>query len=132
MNIDEARASIEEHMLAQADSVGELLEQFKSRIPSALIGGPGWDKLIERTNGLPISLATAGFGFEFSCTNRSRGLIWAWRCSRGAGLRRTSRRGPGRDPRMPPRWRSSGFCVRWDEREPSYGESPRSYCSSTT
>ena len=64
MNIDEARAGIEEHMLAQADSVGELLEQFRSRIPSALIDGPGWDRLVERARGLPISLATSGFGFE--------------------------------------------------------------------
>ncbi|MXX69798.1 MAG: hypothetical protein F4Y74_12680 [Gemmatimonadales bacterium] len=65
MNLDEARAAIEEHMLAQAESVGELLEQFRSRIPAVLVGGPGWDKLMERTRGLPISLATAGFGFEF-------------------------------------------------------------------
>ncbi len=70
MDIDEARAAIEEHMLAQADSVGELLEQFKSRIPSALIDGPGWDKLVERTNGLPISLATSGFGFELRLHER--------------------------------------------------------------
>ena len=64
MNIDEAQASIEKQMLAQADSVGELLEQFKSRIPSVLIDGAGWDKLMERTRELPISLATPGFGFE--------------------------------------------------------------------
>lgn len=70
MNIDEARAAIEEHMLAQADSVGELLEQFKSRIPSALIDGAGWDRLVERTNGLPISLATSGFGFELRLHER--------------------------------------------------------------
>ncbi len=65
MNIDEARASIEKHMLAQADSVGELLEQFRNRIPPVLIDGPGWDRLLERANGLPISLATSVFGFEF-------------------------------------------------------------------
>lgn len=64
MNLDEARAAIEEHMLGQADSVGELLEQFKSRFPPALIDGVGWDRLMERTSGLPISLATPGFGFE--------------------------------------------------------------------
>ncbi len=64
MNFDEARASVEEQMLAQADSVGELLVQFKSRIPPALIDGAGWDRLIERSSGLPISLATPGFGFE--------------------------------------------------------------------
>ncbi|MCY3961215.1 MAG: hypothetical protein OXG34_06060 [bacterium] len=64
MNIEEAHASIEEQMLAQADSVGELLEQFKSRIPPALIDGAGWDRLVERSSRLPISLATSGFGFE--------------------------------------------------------------------
>ncbi len=64
MNIDELRAGVEEHMLAQADSVGELLEQFKSRIPPALISGRGWDRLVERASGLPTSLATSGFGFE--------------------------------------------------------------------
>lgn len=51
-------------MLAQADSVGELLEQFKSRIPPVLVSGSGWDRLVERASGLPISLATSGFGFE--------------------------------------------------------------------
>lgn len=65
MNIDEARASIEEQLLAQADSVGELLEQFKNLIPHALIAGRGWDRLVERANGLPISLATPVFGFEW-------------------------------------------------------------------
>ncbi len=62
--VEQARAAIEEHMLAQADSVGELLEQFKDRIPSALIDGAGWNRLVERANALPVSLATSGFGFE--------------------------------------------------------------------
>lgn len=64
MDIKESRAVMERHMLSQADSVGELLEQFRDRIPPALIGGPGWDTLVERGRGLPISLATAGVGFE--------------------------------------------------------------------
>ena len=64
MNIEESRAVLEKHMLAQADSVGELLEQFRSRISSALIGDCGWDRLLERARALPISLATSGFGFE--------------------------------------------------------------------
>ena len=64
MNIDEARTAAEKQMLGQADSVGELLEQFKSRIPSVLIDGTGWDRLVERARELPISLATPGFGFE--------------------------------------------------------------------
>ena len=64
MNIDEARAGTEEQMLAQAESVGELLAQFKSRIPPVLVDGSGWDRLVERADRLPISLATLGFGFE--------------------------------------------------------------------
>lgn len=64
MNIEESRAGLEKHMLAQADSVGELLEQFRSRISRELIGGTGWDRLLERAWELPISLATSGFGFE--------------------------------------------------------------------
>ena len=64
MNIEETRAGLEKHMLAQADSVGELLEQFRSRISPELVGGPGWDRLLERARALPISLATSGFGFE--------------------------------------------------------------------
>ena len=64
MIIDESRALIEEHMLAQAGSVGELMEQFRGRISPALIDGAGWDKLLERARGLPVSLATSGFGFE--------------------------------------------------------------------
>ncbi|MYA44203.1 MAG: hypothetical protein F4Z31_20940 [Gemmatimonadetes bacterium] len=64
MNIEESRAGLEKHMLAQADSVGELLEQFRSRISPELIDGPGWDRLLRRARALPISLATSGFGFE--------------------------------------------------------------------
>ena len=64
MSLQESRAGIEEHMLAQADSVGELIEQFRSRISPALIDGPGWEKLLDRARGLPVSLATSGFGFE--------------------------------------------------------------------
>ncbi len=64
MSFEEARAGIEEHMLEQADSVGELLEQLRGRIPAVLIDGPGWDMLIERGRTLPVSLATSVFGFE--------------------------------------------------------------------
>ena len=65
MNIAEARARIEKHMLTQANSVGELLEQCRSRISPQLIDGVAWEKLLERAYALPMSLATSGFGFEF-------------------------------------------------------------------
>lgn len=70
MSLLASRAGIEEHMLAQADSVGELLEQFRSRISPELIDGPGWDKLLERAHALPVSLATTGFGFELPLHER--------------------------------------------------------------
>lgn len=64
MSLLASRAGIEKDMLAQADSVGELLEQFRSRISPELISGPGWEKLLARARALPVSLATTGFGFE--------------------------------------------------------------------
>ena len=64
MSMEEGRAGIEKLMLVQADSVGELLEQFRSRISPVLIDGPGWDRLLERAHQLPVSLATSVFGFE--------------------------------------------------------------------
>ena len=60
----ESREGVEKRMLAQADTVGELLEQFRGRISPDLVGGPGWDRLLERARALPMSLATTGFGFE--------------------------------------------------------------------
>ena len=60
----ESREGVERQMLAQAETVGELLEQFGGRISPDLVGGPGWDRLLERARALPMSLATTGFGFE--------------------------------------------------------------------
>ncbi len=64
MNLLASRAGLEKHMLAQADTVGELLEQFRNRISPVLIDGSGWETLLERARALPVSLATTGFGFE--------------------------------------------------------------------
>ena len=64
MIIEGNRAVVEEHMLNQAGSLGELMEQFQNRIPPVLIGGAGRDKLLERARGLPVSLGVFGFGFE--------------------------------------------------------------------
>ena len=64
MDPQASRVNLEKTMLAQADSVGELIEQFRNRISPKLIGGPGWDALLDGARALPISLATTGFGFE--------------------------------------------------------------------
>ena len=70
MSLLASRAGMEEHMLAQADSVGELLGQFRSRVPPELIDGPGWEALLDRAQALPVSLATSGFGFELPLHER--------------------------------------------------------------
>lgn len=70
MNIEERRARVEKLILARMDSVGEMLEQFRNRIPSVLVDGPGWDRLLARARTLPVSLATSGFGFELRLHER--------------------------------------------------------------
>ena len=67
---EESRAAIERHMLAQASSLGALVEQFRSHISPVLIDGPGWDKLLERARALPVSLGAFGFGFELPLHQR--------------------------------------------------------------
>ncbi len=61
---EENRTVVETHMLTQAGSLGALVEQFRDRIPPALIDGAGWDRLLERARALPVSLGAFGFGFE--------------------------------------------------------------------
>ena len=61
---EKSRAATEQHVLAQAPSLGALVEQFRSHISPVLIDGPGWDMLVERARALPVSLGAFGFGFE--------------------------------------------------------------------
>ncbi len=69
--IDEkSRAAIEQHMLNQATSLGGLVKQFRSHVSPVLIDGPGWERLLERTQSLPVSLGAFGFGFELPLHQR--------------------------------------------------------------
>ena len=69
--IDEkVRAATEQQILAQAPSLGALVEQFRSHISPVLIGGPGWAGLLERARALPVSLGAFGFGFELPLHER--------------------------------------------------------------
>lgn len=64
MDIEEQLANTEEHLLAEAGSLGDLLEQLRSRISPVLVGGAGWEGLLERARQLPATLAAFPFGFE--------------------------------------------------------------------
>lgn len=64
MNIQEQWAVTEEQLLHEADSLGELLERLRDHISPELIGGSGWEGLLERARDLPVTLAAFPFGFE--------------------------------------------------------------------
>ena len=64
MDIEERLADTEEHLSAEAGSLGELLERLRGRISPALVGGAGWEGLLERASELPATLAAFPFGFE--------------------------------------------------------------------
>ena len=64
MSIGDHWAGTEKFLLREADSTGELLERLRGSISPALIGGPGWERLLERTRDLPVTLAAFPFGFE--------------------------------------------------------------------
>ena len=64
MSIKEEWTLTEERLRREAGSLGELLEQHRTRISPGLIGGEGWNRLVERARGLPPNLAAFPFGFE--------------------------------------------------------------------
>lgn len=64
MSIDDHWSGTEKFLLREANSTGELLERLRGSVSPALIGGPGWERLLERTRSLPATLAAFPFGFE--------------------------------------------------------------------
>ena len=64
MDIEAGSTEIEERLLTQFDSLGELLEQLSGGVPPALLDGRGRDRLLECARGLPASLGARGFGLE--------------------------------------------------------------------
>ena len=64
MDIEERLANTEEHLLAEGGSLGDLLERLRGRISPVLVGGAGWEGLLERASELPVTLAAFPFGFE--------------------------------------------------------------------
>ena len=64
MSIKDEWTVTEDRLRREAGSLGELLEQYRSRISPVLIGGRGWERLVERAKALPANVAAFPFGFE--------------------------------------------------------------------
>lgn len=54
----------EKRLVQEAGCLGELLEQFRDRIPPTLIGDQEWERLLGRVRDLPVTIAAFPFGFE--------------------------------------------------------------------
>jgi len=64
MDLKEKVALAEAEFGNMADSYAGILEQLRSRIPSALIDDSGWDQIRECAQEIPPTVATFPFGFE--------------------------------------------------------------------
>ena len=64
MNIDEAVILTQERLAREGGTMGDLLEQFRSRISPILIGDEEWGKVLDRAGTFPITMASLPFGFE--------------------------------------------------------------------
>ncbi len=65
MDIDYSNTSkLESRLSVEADSFGDLLDQFRFEIPAALIGDSQWKHLVAATSSLPATLGAHLFGFE--------------------------------------------------------------------
>ena len=64
MNIDEAVLLTQDRLAEEGGTMAELLTHFRNRISPILIGDPEWDRILECTGKLPISMGALPFGFE--------------------------------------------------------------------
>ena len=64
MNIEEHWAHTEERLLHEAGSLSGLLEQLRGRVSPVLVGERSWNRLVERAEKLPVTMAAFPFGFE--------------------------------------------------------------------
>ena len=54
----------EERLTPIADSLGDLLEQLRGRIPTQLIAGHDWERVLTLARGFPVTFAGFPHGFE--------------------------------------------------------------------
>jgi len=64
MSINEAWVATEERLGREADSMADLLTRIRPQISARLIDGPGWERLLERAQETPATMAAFPFGFE--------------------------------------------------------------------
>ena len=51
-------------LLREGETLGDILEQLRDRIPPALMDGPDWERLVEHARGLSSTVAAFPVGFE--------------------------------------------------------------------
>lgn len=64
MSIKEDWAATEVQLLREAGSMAELLARIRPQVSARLIDGPGWERLLERADESPPTMAAFPFGFE--------------------------------------------------------------------
>lgn len=64
MDIDEAVTLTQDRLAREGGTMGNLLEQFRTRISPVLIGDAEWKEVLDRAGTLPITMASLPFGFE--------------------------------------------------------------------
>ena len=64
VSINEAWVATEGRLLHEASSMAELLVRIRHHISARLIHGEGWERLLERAEETPATMAAFPFGFE--------------------------------------------------------------------
>ena len=64
MEIKEISDASEDALLREGETLGDVLERLRDRIPPALLGGPDWEGLVEHARGLSATVAAFPVGFE--------------------------------------------------------------------
>lgn len=64
MNIDEAVLLTQDRLAEEGGTMADLLERFRNRISTTLIGEREWQLVLDRARQLPISMGAQPFGFE--------------------------------------------------------------------
>ena len=64
MEIDQAVTLTQDRLAHEGDTMGELLGHFRNGISPILIGDPEWNRILECTRKLPITMGALPFGFE--------------------------------------------------------------------
>ena len=64
MRLEDQWAATEQQLAREAESLGEILAKLRGHISPVLVGGTGWERLLERARGLPATMAAFPFGFE--------------------------------------------------------------------